>query len=110
MKLADDIANRPRRFLRLGSGRQTQFTHRVNNAALHGFQTVADGRQRAIENNVHRIIEVGFLGVFLEGLLFYALEIKTALHSIYTSAKSPLVSSHLRRSFERFLASSMSMS
>src|SRR5439155_407604 len=39
-------------------GRESELRHRVNNAALHRFQAVGDMRQRAIEDDVHRIVEI----------------------------------------------------
>ena len=83
MEFADDVADRARRLLGLRRRRQAQFAHRVDDAALHRLQPVADLRQRAIENDVHRIVEVGLLGVFLERLLFDAFEIqRNVLHGL----------------------------
>ena len=62
VKLADDIANRARRFLVLGPGGQTQLTHRVDDPPLHRLESIADARQGAVENDVHRVIEIGPLG------------------------------------------------
>ena len=40
--------------------------HRVENAAMHGFQTVADIGQRAAHNHAHGVIEVGALHLRLK--------------------------------------------
>jgi hypothetical protein len=61
-----------RGFLRLGRGVEAEFAHRVNDAPLHGLEAVADERQRAVEHDVHRIVEIGALGVVLERNLFVA--------------------------------------
>ncbi len=76
MELADHIADRARRFLVLGGGRQAQLAHRVDDAALHRLEPVAERRQRAIEDHVHRIVEVGLLGERAERALFHALEVQ----------------------------------
>ena len=80
MKLANDIANGARRFLVLLPGGQAKLTHGIGNASLHRLQAVADLRQRAIQNDVHRIVEVGLLGIFLQRLSFDAFQIKLILH------------------------------
>ena len=61
MILADDIANCPSRLLGFLSCRQSEFAHRINDAALHRLQTVADLRQRAVEDDVHGVVEIRFL-------------------------------------------------
>ena len=58
MKLADDVADRARRLLRLRVRTEPQLRHRVDDAALHGLESVGDMRQRAVEDDVHRIVEV----------------------------------------------------
>ena len=70
MELADDIADRARRFLRLGAGVEAEFAHRIDDAPLHRLEAVADEGQGAVEHDVHRIVEVGALGVILERNLF----------------------------------------
>ena len=40
--------------------------HRVENAAMHGFQTVADIGQRAAHDHAHGVVEVGALHLRLE--------------------------------------------
>ena len=76
MVLADDVADGTRGLLVLVGGGETQLAHRVDDAALHGLQAVAERRQRAIENDVHRVVEVRLLGEGLERLLLDALEIQ----------------------------------
>ena len=58
MEFADHIAHRTRRFFVLGAGGEPEFAHRVHDAPLHGLQTVAEVRQRTVEDHVHRIVEV----------------------------------------------------
>ena len=62
MELADHVADRARRLLVLGAGGEAELAHRVDDAALHGLQAVAELRQRAIEDHVHRVVEVRLLG------------------------------------------------
>ena len=66
VELADDITHGSRGFLVLGCCAQPQFTHRINNSALNRLESVADERKRAIEHNIHGIVEIGFLGIVLE--------------------------------------------
>ena len=66
VKFSDDVADGARGFLVLGAGRKAQFAHRVDDAPLHGLESVADVRQCAIEDHVHRVIQVGPLGEYLE--------------------------------------------
>ena len=42
MELADDVADGARGFLVLGAGREAELAHRVDDAALHGLQAVAE--------------------------------------------------------------------
>ncbi len=76
MKLADHVADGPCRLLRFGAGRQPEFAHRIDDAPLHRLQAVPERRQGTIQDDVHRVIEVGFFGVFAERLLLDAFEIK----------------------------------
>ena len=59
MKFADHITHGACRFLVLGSGRQTQLAHRINDAPLHRFEAVADMRQRPVQHHVHGVIQIG---------------------------------------------------
>ncbi len=70
MIFADDFADRERRFARLGRGVEAEIAHRINDAPLHGLETVADEGQGAVEHHVHRVVEVGAFGVVLERNLF----------------------------------------
>ena len=108
MEFADHVADRARGFLVFRTGGKAQFAHRIDNAPLHRLEPVADMRQRPIENDIHRIIEVRALGEFLQRLALYPFEIELLL--LHTWARFPLLSSHSRRSLARFLASSMSIS
>ena len=114
MKLAEHIAHGARGLLVLGDRRQPELAHGVDDAPLHGLQPVAERRQRAVENHVHRVVEVGLLGEGAQRLALDALEVQFLVlgRHVYTctSARLPFSSSHSRRSAARFLASSMSMS
>src|SRR5690606_15343741 len=109
--------------------REPELAHRVDDAALHGLQAVAHVRQHAVEDHVHRVLEVRALGEAAQRLALDALEIEGRLvgarglarrHGVAPPvaaaasgstavARLPLVSSHSRRSEARFLASIMSM-
>ncbi len=70
------VADRARGFFRLRGRVQAELRHRVHDATLHRLQTVADVRQRPVENHVHRVIEVRLLGEFAERSLFGRVEIQ----------------------------------
>jgi len=70
MKLADDVADGARRFLRLRIRTESELRHRVNDAALHGFEFISDVRKRAVEDDVHRIVEVRLPREVAHGLMF----------------------------------------
>ena len=113
MELAEDIPDGARGLLVLGDRRQPELAHGVHDAPLYRLQPVAECRQRAIENDVHRVIEVGLLGEGAQRLALDAFEVQfLILRHAYTCtcARLPFSSSHSRRSAARFLASSMSMS
>ncbi len=74
MELADDVADGARGFLGLGAGIEPEFAHRVDDAALHRLEAVAEEGQGAVEHHVHRIVEVGALGVFAQRDLFETVE------------------------------------
>ena len=59
MELAQHVTDGTRGFLELGAGLEAQLGHRIDDAALYRFQTIADMRQCAIEHHIHRIIEIG---------------------------------------------------
>ncbi len=67
VELTDDITDGACGLFVFGAGFESQLAHGVDNAALHRFQPVTDVRQGTVENHVHRIVEVGFLGVILQG-------------------------------------------
>src|SRR4026208_1902302 len=116
VELADDVADCARRLLVLGRRRQPELAHRIDDAALSGLQAVADVRQRAIEDDVHRVVEVRLLREDLEREALYALKVERRLrtHAVppgsadTVEARLPFRSSHSRRSEARFFASSMS--
>src|SRR5881392_1223994 len=113
MELDEDIPDGARGLLVLGDRRQPELAHGVHDAPLYRLQPVAECRQRAIENDVHRVIEVGLLGEGAQRLALDAFEVQfLILRHAYTCtcARLPFSSSHSRRSAARFLASSMSMS
>ena len=61
-------------FFGLAVALKSQLTHRVDDSSLYRLQSVAEERQGAIEHHVHRIVEVGTLGVFAQRNLFEAVE------------------------------------
>src|SRR3546814_2660494 len=46
------------------AGRESEFAHGIDDSPLHRLQPVADLRQRAVENDVHRVVEVRLFRVF----------------------------------------------
>ena len=62
MEFADDVADRARRLLVLRARGEAELAHGVDDAPLHRLQAVAQTRQRAIQDHVHRVIEIGALG------------------------------------------------
>jgi len=73
-------------FLVLVGGGEAQLAHGVDDAALDRLQPVAERRQSAIENNVHRIVEVRLFGECAQGLLLNTLEIQFLIvHSLFSN-------------------------
>ena len=68
---ADDVADGARGFFVFGLVRKAELAHGVDDAALHGFEAVADMRQGAVEDDVHGVVEVGFFDEAGQGLLFF---------------------------------------
>jgi hypothetical protein len=80
MELADHVADGARALLVLLAGRQAELTHGIDDPALHGLEAVGQGRQCAIQDHVHRIIEVRLLGEGAQRLFLHAFEIQFVLH------------------------------
>ena len=59
MVLPHHIADDRGGFAELCTGVKAHLVHRVENAAMHGLQPVADIRERAGGDDRHRVIEVG---------------------------------------------------
>ena len=76
VELAEHVADGARGLLVLRTGGKAQLRHRVDDASLHRLQPVADMRQGAIENHVHRVVEVRLLGEVLQRAAFDLLEIE----------------------------------
>ena len=74
--LADHVAHGARRLLVLGARREAELAHREDDAPLHGLQAVRELRQRAVEDHVHRVVEVGLLREGPQRLLLDALEVE----------------------------------
>ncbi len=72
--LTDHVTDGARGLLRLGRGIQAQLAHRIDDAALHRLQAIADERQGTVEHHVHRIVEVGAFGVLAQRQLFETVE------------------------------------
>ena len=70
VEFAEDVADGARRFFVFGAGVESELAHGVEDAALHGFEAVAKTRQGSVEYYVHRVIQVGVLGVFGEVAYF----------------------------------------
>ena len=68
---ADDVADGARGFFVFGLVRKAELAHGVDDAALHGFEAVADMWQGAVEDDVHGVVEVGFFDEAGQGLLFF---------------------------------------
>ncbi len=62
VELAEHVADGARGLLVLGVGVQAEFAHGIDDAPLYRLEAVADMRQRAIQDDVHGIVEVGLLG------------------------------------------------
>ncbi len=69
------VTDGTRRFFVLGIGLQSQLGHGVDDAPLHRLQAVADIGQGAVQDDVHRVVEVRLLGEVLQGQLLDALVI-----------------------------------
>ncbi len=75
--LADHVADGARGLLGLGAGVEAELAHRVDDPPLHRLQAVADEGQGAVEDHVHRIVEVGAFGVLAKRDLLEAVEVGT---------------------------------
>ena len=68
MVLFHHIAHHGRGFAVRAVGPQPRFQHPKQDAALYGFQPVADVRQRPADDDGHGVIEVGGLHLLLNRL------------------------------------------
>ena len=68
MVLFHHVAHHGRGFAVRAVGSQPCFQHPEQDAALYGFQPVADVRQRPADDDGHGVIEVGGLHLLLDGL------------------------------------------
>jgi hypothetical protein len=66
MEAAHHVADDLRALAMLRIGRQSLLPHRVQDAALDGFQSVADIGQRAGRDDRQRVVEVARLRRFME--------------------------------------------
>jgi hypothetical protein len=66
----------------LAGGAQAEFAHRIDDAPLHRLETVTDIRQGAVEDHVHRIIEIGLLGEGAQRQLLDRVELEARLHVV----------------------------
>ena len=71
---ADDIADSARGFFRLGARVEAQLAHREDDPPLHRLQAIADEGQGAVQDHVHRVVEIRALGVLAKRNLFEAVE------------------------------------
>ncbi len=89
---AEHVAHGTGRFLVLGGGGQAQLAHRVDDAPLYRFESVADMRQGPVHDHVHGVVQVGFFGKRRQGATLNAFQaqIQTVTHvcSLHVGAKS----------------------
>ena len=109
MEFTNHIPHGASGFLVFGSRAQAELAHCVYDPALYWFQAISKIWKRTVEDYVHRVIEVGLLGVVFQRNLFVVWERRGDLGH-QTVARLPLSSSQALRSAARFLANSMSMS
>src|SRR5690606_5044520 len=74
VELADHVADGTGRLLGLGGGAQAQLAHRVDDAPLHRLEAVAQEGQGAVQHHVHRVVQVGALGVLAQRDLLETVE------------------------------------
>ncbi len=78
-------------FFGFDARREAQVAHRVDDAALHGLQAVARVRQRAVEDDVHRVVEVRLLGEHRERNALDAVEVQLLVfHCAALVASTPM--------------------
>ena len=65
--LADHVAHHAGGFLVAAARAEARLVHRVEDAAVHGLQTVAHVGQRAGDDHAHRVVEVAALQLRLDG-------------------------------------------
>ena len=66
VKLAEHVAHRASGLGELGVGGKIELGHRVDDAPLHRLQAIAHMRQGALADDVHGIIQIRLLGVFVQ--------------------------------------------
>ena len=66
VELAEHVADRACGLGELGVGGEIELRHRVDDAPLHRFQAVADVRQGAFADDVHGVVQIRLLGVFVQ--------------------------------------------
>src|SRR5438105_4813577 len=76
VELAEHIAHGARGLLVLRDRREPELAHGVDDAPLYRLQPVAERRQRAVQNDVHRVVEIGLLGEGGERLALDAFEVE----------------------------------
>src|SRR5690349_4808578 len=81
MEFTEHITDGACGFFVLGCSVEPELTHCIDDSSLHRLQAVAYVRECAIENNVHRIIEIRFLSKRLERYALDAFEVKFVLTS-----------------------------
>ena len=69
MELADDIAHGARGLLELRRGAEAELRHGVDDPPLHRLESVRHVRQRAVEDDVHRVVEISLAGEGADGSL-----------------------------------------
>ena len=74
MEFAEHVTDGTGGFLELGPCRKPQLRHGVDNPSLYRFESVADVRQSAIENDVHGVIQVRFFRESMNWERFYSIK------------------------------------
>ncbi len=65
MVFTQHVADGTGGFLKLGGSIQSQFGHRIDDAALNGLQAIPDKRQRPVHDDVHGVVQVGVFREFM---------------------------------------------
>src|SRR6185437_8339783 len=76
MELTQHVADGQRRLLVLVGCGEPELAHGVDDAPLDGLQAVTYRGEGAVQDDVHRVVEVRLLGEGAQGLALYAFEVQ----------------------------------